>query len=128
MKIIRLLIDDIRTFEMIGFAPFDAQNDGQRVIARTPYEGINALQRVDVTHLYIDHDLGPDPDGTEFPNGYKVICWAIEQDILPPYVEIVSSNPVGRANIQAALRHEGYVRAQGGWIHWDKALGPQSVY
>lgn len=100
---IHLLIDDLRVF------------DGIDHTARTPYEGLQFLRHFDVTHLYIDHDLGLDSDGTEYPNGYNVICWAIEERILPRNVTIVSSNPVGRSNIERALQNEGYRQYRGSW-------------
>ena len=100
---IHLLIDDMRSV-------------GEDVVARTPHEGKEILQNLEVTHLYIDHDLGPDLDGNEYENGYKVICWAIENGCLPPNIQIVSSNPVGRKNIEAALNQEGYFRRGGYWI------------
>lgn len=96
MNEFHLLIDDIR-------------NVGEDLVARTPEDGKRALLGCPVTHLYIDHDLGLDSNGVEYDNGYKVICWAIERGCLPQHVQIVSSNPVGRKNIEAALQFEGYV-------------------
>lgn len=107
MKEFHLLIDDIRSV-------------GEDLVARTPEEGKRALLGCPVTHLYIDHDLGLDAHGNEYDNGYKVICWAIERGCLPRYVQIVSSNPVGRKNIEAALRQEGYVRGRGYWEKSDE--------
>lgn len=106
MNELHLLIDDIRSV-------------GQDIVARTPDEGKAMLQEYPVTHLYIDHDLGLDANGNEYDNGYKVVCWAIENGYLPPYVQIVSSNPVGRKKIEAALANEGYVRNRGYWEKED---------
>jgi hypothetical protein len=103
MKELHLLIDDLRTV-------------GEDIVARTPEDGKRALKECPVTHLYIDHDLGLDPKGGEYENGYKVICWAIENGCLPPNVQIVSSNPVGRGNIEAALHQEGYRRRGMYWV------------
>lgn len=102
MKQLHLLIDDLREV-------------GQDIVARTPHEGKLALQAHPVTHLYIDHDLGLDTNGNEYDNGYKVICWAIENECLPPFVQIVSSNPVGRRNIEAALTQQQYVNKGKYW-------------
>lgn len=104
MKELHLLIDDIR-------------NVGEDVFARTPDIGKAMLMRFPVTHLYIDHDLGLDAEGNEYENGYKVITWALETGCLPARVQIVSSNPVGRQNIESALINEGYVRQGSYWVN-----------
>ncbi len=84
--------------------------DDQRIlpvdrIARTYQEGITALAEQHWDALYLDHDLG-DFSGTEGREltGYDVACW-LEQhpEHLPGRVEIVSSNPVGRRNIEFVL-------------------------
>lgn len=108
MEELHLLIDDLRSV-------------GQDIVARTPDEGKRLLATKPVTHLYIDHDLGLDPQGNEYDNGYKVVCWAIENNCLPCHVQIVSSNPVGRQNIEAALTEAGYIRERGYWVmYWLK--------
>lgn len=106
MKELHLLIDDVR-------------HVGEDVVCRTPEDGKCYLANYRVTHLYIDHDLGPDLDGNEYENGYKVVCWAIDNGCLPPNVQIVSSNPVGRKNIEAALQSAGYVQ-RGDRKYWVK--------
>jgi len=92
-----LLIDDIRD-------QYDVEHT-----ARTADEGMLALKTLPVTHLLIDHDLG------EGKSGYDVINWAIENDVLPPRVFIVSANPVGRNNIGRALESVGYTFKINGW-------------
>ncbi len=91
-----LLIDDMR----------DLTADA---VARTGEEGIRALQNDGPWGmLYLDHDLG------EGKTGYDVACW-LERNpqFLPERVIIVSSNPVGRKNIEAVLRkfyiQDGYI-------------------
>lgn len=106
MEELHLLIDDIR-------------NVGEDIVCRTPGGGKICLETQPVSHLYIDHDLGPDLDGNEYENGYKVVCWALENDCCPPHVQIVSSNPVGRKNIEAALQQAGYV-LRGDRKYWVK--------
>lgn len=92
-----LLIDDVRTFDV-------------EHIARTPEEAKRILKEQNITHLYLDHDLGVDE------SGYDIVNWAIENDCLPKWIQIVSMNPVGRMNIERALRSEGYVCIKGFWI------------
>ena len=93
-----LLIDDLRALEMDQ-------------IARTGEAGLRALRSSPVTHLYMDHDLGDDTT-----DGYRVLMQALEEGICPPNVFLVTSNPVGRQNMVAALENHGYQRS-GSWYH-----------
>lgn len=88
-----LLIDDMRNIDV-------------DVIARNGEAGLKLLGYNIWSALYIDHDLG---DGI---NGYQVITRMLENEkiVLPTYVMIVSSNPVGRENIGRALEYSGYTR------------------
>ena len=76
----------------------------------TSPETIELLKTEQVTHLSLDHDLGPLEAGT----GYDVVCW-IEQMVVekafnfedaftPPIMTIHSANPVGRQKMQAAIQ------------------------
>ncbi|MHA2402130.1 MAG: cyclic-phosphate processing receiver domain-containing protein [Candidatus Kariarchaeaceae archaeon] len=94
-----LLIDDIREYEMDH-------------IARTPRDGQKALLSFPVTHLYLDHDLG-DPD---LPTGYDVLVWALMRDCAPPNIQLVTSNPVGRDRMAAALENAGYTKKNSFYI------------
>lgn len=92
MNEFHLLIDDLRQMEM-------------EHTARTASDGRKALLSFPVTHLWMDHDLGETED-----NGYKVLTWALERGCCPPNVTMVTSNPVGRRNMEQALEAHGYVR------------------
>lgn len=92
-----LLIDDIRELDM-------------DLIARTGGEGLYALEAYPVTHLYMDHDLGEDST-----NGYEVLTLALELGLCPENVFLVTSNPVGRQNMESALLNSGY-RKIGNWF------------
>jgi hypothetical protein len=87
-----LLIDDQRNL------PADR-------VARTYQEGIEALAERHWDVLYLDHDLG-DFSGVEGREltGYDIACW-LERNPqhLPDRIEIVTSNPAGRRNIELAL-------------------------
>ena len=75
-------------------------------VARTYKEGIEALREQHWDLLYLDHDLGDfsGPGGREL-TGYDVACWLENNtQFLPDRIEIVTSNPVGRRNIESALR------------------------
>jgi hypothetical protein len=69
----------------------------------TAPETIELLKTEQVTHLSLDHDLGPPEAGT----GYDVVCWieqmVIEKAFNPPIMTIHSANPVGRQKMQAAI-------------------------
>lgn len=92
-----LLIDDLRNIQ------------ADRV-ARTYDEGIAALQEGQWDVLYLDHDFGdPDPHKT----GYGVICWIeAHPEMKPGKIVIVSSNPVGRKQMQVVI---------------DKLYGPEQA-
>ena len=68
-------------------------------IARTAGEGMQLLQQYagQIECVCLDHDLG------EKLTGYDVACWALERDLMPRHVQLVTSNPVGRKNISDAL-------------------------
>jgi hypothetical protein len=97
MNEFHLLIDDFREFDVDH-------------IAKTAQDGRQALLSFPVTHLYMDHDLGHWSD----TDGYAVIKWALERGVCPAHVMLVTSNPVGRDNMAAALTHTGYEK-KGNW-------------
>ena len=101
-----LLVDDVRQFR-----------DGRRcIVARDPEEALIALRAnrsVELAELWLDHDLGHDPDGRR-------------RDVMPVVAELVraagegapygidrilihSSNPAGALAIRRALEAAGYV-------------------
>ena len=91
---IHVLIDDVK-----DLGEFDH-------IARTAPEGRRILQEYPVTHLYLDNDLGADQD----MEGYDILVWARDNDIVPPNVQIVSMNNVAVKRMEALLEHDlGYV-------------------
>lgn len=89
-----LLIDDVR----------DLNADA---IARTPEAGKRLLGAGPWSCLCLDHDLGT-PE-----SGYDVLVWALTNDCLPRRVQLVTSNPVGRRNMAAALEVAGYTSLDG---------------
>ena len=87
-----LLIDDERDI------PCD-------IIARTYGAGVDCLRRLKLACAIFDHDLGELDDRR---NGYDLMLWAVENGFLPNRVQIITSNPVGRAKMQQLLEAEGY--------------------
>jgi hypothetical protein len=88
-----LLIDDFRCL------PADTT-------ARTYDEGIKELETGQYTRLLLDHDLG---EKDIRKTGYNIVCWMEEHmDLAPEEVKLVTSNPVGMINMQAALSAMNY--------------------
>jgi len=89
----------IETFLVDDLRDIDADT-----VARTYADAVKVADTLDLScaTLYLDHDLG------EEKTGYNFIMYLIAEENLPKEVLIVSSNPVGRDNIGAALVQEGY--------------------
>jgi len=96
-----LLIDDLRDVEV-------------DVIARSGEAGLIILDLINIDTLYLDHDLG---SGI---SGYRVACRALELGNMPSTVVLVTSNPVGRDNIIAALKQFGYTNKAGEMTTWTR--------
>ncbi len=76
------------------------------LLAKSATEAIQILEEGQVTHISLDHDLGPPQAGT----GYEVACWLEAQTATNPYFKpptwtVHSANPVGRGRIEQALRN-----------------------
>jgi len=71
------------------------------VVARTYDAGVEALKDGFYDILYLDHDLGdPDPAKT----GYGIICFIeANPQYKPGKIQLVTSNPVGRKNMQVVI-------------------------
>ena len=84
-----LLIDDMRSGDVT-------------VTARTFNEGIRALtEQGPFDILYLDHDLGEDEQSH---TGMGIMDFLeINPQYLPKVITIVSSNPVGRRNMQVVI-------------------------
>lgn len=72
------------------------------LLARTAYVAIQILKKVPITFISFDHDLG------EGETGYNVACF-IEEGAYNGTIKrmewaVHSANPVGRANIERAMR------------------------
>jgi len=77
------------------------------VIARTPEAGRKLLALGGWECLCLDHDLGAAEDG------YQLAQWAIVEGLMPDKVQLVTSNPVGRANMRALLESSGWISSDG---------------
>lgn len=65
------------------------------------------LKCVDIV-LFLDHDLGMTEDARLEKDGYHILMDLFRDGIYPIMVRVITSNPVGRKNIESALRSEGY--------------------
>ena len=78
-KKIRLLIDDERFLDV-------------DIVARTAKEGKKylALYKGNIIELYLDGILSSNVNAE---TGYDVLEWALRNNLMPPYVKIVSDSP-----------------------------------
>jgi len=98
MKTMKVFLDDVRPCPE-GWVP-----------AYTASEAIALIENNQVTHLSLDHDLGPEEAGT----GYDVCCWleskvfespwCSEEPFIPPVMTTHSSNPVGVSRMNFAIK------------------------
>lgn len=93
-----VLIDDIRDI------PAD-------LIIRDYFTALRIFDMMDygnefIEGLYLDHDLGEDNPAM---NGYKLLSILLESmQIYPNWIKVVSSNPVGRQNIDRLCEARNY--------------------
>lgn len=59
--------------------------------------------------LILDHDLG------QQESGYDLAKWVIANNCMPNKVQICSSNPVGKKNIENVLKDNGYTYSGRFW-------------
>lgn len=85
----------------------DERNLNTEAIARTAQAGRKLLAAGGWDCVCFDHDLG------ETESGYDVLSWALKAKLLPSRVQLVTSNPVGRQNMRAALEAAGYSSRDG---------------
>lgn len=85
----------------------DERNLNTEAIARTPAAGKKLLGLGGWDCLCLDHDLAASE------SGYDILIWALELDLVPAKVQLVTSNPVGRSNMKAALEAAGYMTHDG---------------
>lgn len=95
-----LLIDDVRTIEV-------------DMISRTARAGMRALEDGEVTHLYLDNDLGADQP----MEGIDILKWARDNDCVPDNVFLITANPIAKRRMEELLQYDlGYSRKGHWWI------------
>lgn len=82
----------------------DERDHGCEVVAKTFEAACTILGGVGYAFegVCLDHDLGTGK------TGYDVLMWALEGKILPPKVQLVTMNPIGRQRMEQALLSAGY--------------------
>lgn len=99
-----LLIDDIRDIEMV-MPNYRSYSDFTATTVRNFQMGIIALKMhgpFDI--LFLDHDLASFDENGKEKTGYDIMCFLEENpEYLPGEISIVSSNPVGRRNMQVVI-------------------------
>lgn len=90
---IKIFVDDMRV-------PLD----DEWVLASDVSEAKELISQADEFMLSLDHDLG-EKEGEE-PTTRPLITWCIEHGYIPVAAAVHSSNPVGAAWLEAALRHD----------------------
>lgn len=96
-----LLIDDARAV----FCVESGWNVKVTNVARTFAEGINALKDDGPFDLVLlDHDLASFDEERNELTGYMIMVFLEQnQHLLPKRIELVTSNPVGRAKMQTVI-------------------------
>ncbi len=82
----------------------DEKNIQCDIIVRTAHVAKIVLAGLhsELEGLYLDHDLGMDSSGLD------VLKWAIQNDMLPNSVQLITMNPVGKKEMEFCLRDAGY--------------------
>jgi hypothetical protein len=88
---ISIYVDDIRTPISQGY-----------VICRNYDEAIDVLKNTDnkIDFISLDHDLGDDSK-----SGYDICKFIVENNIKIPFINLHTSNPVGRNNMYQLLKN-----------------------
>ena len=95
----------------------DAREIHATVTARNAEVAKAVLGAMEFDRVYFDHDLGLGK------SGYDVMNWMFQRGIYPPEIQLVTMNPVGRENMERALRSEGYEKRGGS--SWIRGRGHQ---
>lgn len=101
-----LLIDDLRTLDV-------------DVISRNGEVGKRLMEEGEVTHLWLDNDLGNDVP----QEGIDILKWARDNDCVPPNVFIVSANPIARKRMEDVLHFDLNYRYDRQTQWWRKPSG-----
>lgn len=81
------------------------------LIAKTGEKGIAMMADniLDIECLCLDHDLGDE----KAMNGYDVLKVLFDRHLAPNHVQLVTSNPVGRYNMESLLIANNYKTIDG---------------
>jgi hypothetical protein len=107
MMVYKILLDDMRSDGMI---PNGTNLPMMDLIIRTPamFDSLIPILMTIEFVLFLDHDFGLDDKCHYAKDGYKMLMEMFDLKIFPHMIKLVTANPVGRKNIEAALRQTGY--------------------
>lgn len=86
------------------------------IIARNSNAARQILRQMkgEISVLILDYDLGEvKTKQSKEITGWDVLQYAIIYDLLPPTVQIISDNPIGRKRLHDALIHDAKYLKQG---------------
>lgn len=86
----------------------DERNLGTDAVARNYDAAIRLLHAGPWEVVAFDHDLGECGENHYNRTGYQLVVYALQNELLPSIVHLVTSNPVGLQNMAAALKNSGY--------------------
>lgn len=98
-----LLIDDVRDMN-VG------------AIARTPKMAKTLLSSLKWEGVIFDYDLNSNE------NGYDVLEWAIENNLLPKKIKIITENPKGMIKMEKILKKNGFYKNEPDSIFYLRPL------
>lgn len=104
MKELHVLIDDIREI------------DGIDIVCRTVEHALQVLKSEPVTHLYLDNDLGLDQP----MEGIHILMWAVEHEVVPDNVYLVTANPIAKKRMEDVLMFDLEYQKEKNW--WKKVM------
>jgi hypothetical protein len=95
----KLWVDDLRTPPDDSWTwvknPYDAIQElaMSKMMSEGKLGGVCSMGLV--THLSLDHDLGPNPHGGDPITSRPIVLWMCEKEWWPANVVVHSANPVG---------------------------------
>ena len=91
-----------------------AINIGEDLLCRNPGIAGWLLSTKQFTHLYIDEDLGVDPEGEQRTTGLALLSWAQNAGVLPEFVQVIEEGK--ERNLSSFLFSLDRTYVKGYWV------------